>query len=373
MQHPPHPIPHRPLPWLAGGLVGSAVLGQVLPGWACAGLAVAGAASLLGWSLRTGDPRLRLWIGCFWGLLALQALRAVPEDKGPLALGTYRSHWQGRGQEVGELQGHGIPVQLPQGFARDGDRVEIHESARRIQYAAPPGGGPEPFAWSADPGQVRRTRAGGDSPWKTPAWILHLREWLARRMENLEGESSRGLARALLLGQSDAVDPELKDRFTRTGTRHLLALSGLHVGLLWWLWLRPLCGILARLANVRFGRFGVPHEKRGLVAVGLQVLALLVLLPILGSGTPALRAVMALALADCARQVRSAPGAPAGAGRRPDPLSIWSLALVVEMLCHPREVLSVSLQLSYAATLGLILFWAPVQRAAMGAWQRLGP
>ena len=37
------------------------------------------------------------------------------------------------------------------------------------------------------------------------------------------------LASALILGQREEIDPEINDAFARTGTTHLLAISGLQL------------------------------------------------------------------------------------------------------------------------------------------------
>jgi competence protein ComEC len=56
-----------------------------------------------------------------------------------------------------------------------------------------------------------------------------LREWSRSRLvEHLDKETAP-LAAALLLGQRDEIDPEVNDAFARTGTTHLLAVSGLQL------------------------------------------------------------------------------------------------------------------------------------------------
>lgn len=213
-----------------------------------------------------GIRGLAIWMSVALGLLAVTGLRALPRTVQPQAQGSFESRWQGRGRELGTLQGHDLAVQLPAGFARDGDRLQVHVSAQQVLYAAPPGELPAPHSWAADPAQIRRTRSAPASFWKVPRPILDLRSTLARRLARLESEDNRGLAQALLLGRSETVDPGLKDRFTRTGTRHLLALSGLHVGLMWWMWVRPICQALAGLLSMRFAGRGLARNKQGLLA-----------------------------------------------------------------------------------------------------------
>jgi beta-lactamase superfamily II metal-dependent hydrolase len=55
-------------------------------------------------------------------------------------------------------------------------------------------------------------------------------------------------------------------------------------------------------------------------------------------------------------------GNPVWVGRKADALSLWACALAFECLLHARAPLSISVQLSYSATLGLILGAGPILR-----------
>lgn len=65
--------------------------------------------------------------------------------------------------------------------------------------------------------------------WPLHRWLGRIRTAAQRRLgDRLDPESST-LAAALLLGRREAVDPADNDAFARTGTTHLLAISGLHL------------------------------------------------------------------------------------------------------------------------------------------------
>ena len=85
-----------------------------------------------------------------------------------------------------------------------------------------------------------RLRVSVDSPsgvWPDPGgrlwpWTYRLgrvRAWAYRRLVAGLDPSVAPLASALVLGRREAVDPSLNDAFARTGTTHLLAISGLHL------------------------------------------------------------------------------------------------------------------------------------------------
>ncbi|MBN9118598.1 MAG: ComEC/Rec2 family competence protein [Planctomycetes bacterium] len=98
---------------------------------------------------------------------------------------------------------------------------------------------------SADP--VVRLEEG----WRSSlfGWLAAVRGWGGRALERSLPDES-GLATALLLGDSTALDREEWDVYVRTGVIHVLAISGQHLVVLgWFLWLVfRLCGVRRRHA-----------------------------------------------------------------------------------------------------------------------------
>ncbi len=75
-------------------------------------------------------------------------------------------------------------------------------------------------------------RVEGNSPWTWTRWLGMLRAWSHRRLTRGLDAQTAPLAAALLLGRREGVDPDVTDAFARTGTTHLLAISGLHLQVL---------------------------------------------------------------------------------------------------------------------------------------------
>jgi len=190
--------------------------------------------------------------------------------------------------------------------------------------------------------------------------LAHLRAAAGARVAALEGERSRGLLAALLTGERHGLAPETADLFARTGTSHLLAISGWQVGLFAALVLWP----LARSARPG----GLALLVRALLLGGFALLA--------GAEKPIVRASLAWLFGELAT-LRTAPGE---APRRPDGPSFLAAALALEALVDPGGVRSLSLLLSYAATLGLMLGTGPLcallrrpfKARAEERWERLG-
>jgi competence protein ComEC len=92
----------------------------------------------------------------------------------------------------------------------------------------------------AGPGNERVEAA---SIWQPDAWRFTLRE---RIYSALSGDRFRALIVALALGDQSGITPAMWDVLNHTGTNHLLAISGLHIGLVAiaamlgasWLWPR---------------------------------------------------------------------------------------------------------------------------------------
>ena len=57
---------------------------------------------------------------------------------------------------------------------------------------------------------------------------------------NIKGDKETGLAEALLIGYKDDLDKTLVQSYTNTGVVHIIAISGLHLGLIYWLLLQLL-------------------------------------------------------------------------------------------------------------------------------------
>lgn len=69
----------------------------------------------------------------------------------------------------------------------------------------------------------------------TQGWRLRGQRWLWTGLSGIDNERVRGMCYALLTGDKSELDNDLRTAFTRCGTMHLLAVSGLHAGLVAWL------------------------------------------------------------------------------------------------------------------------------------------
>ena len=136
-----------------------------------------------------------------------------------------------------------------------------------------------------------------------------------------------GFARALLLGDSSLLTYEEDTAFQVSGLRHIIAVSGLHVSILFSLvyllaaknrGLTALVGIPVLLLFASVAGF-TPSITRACIMQGLMILAMLF-------------------------------------NREYDPPTALSLAVVTMLFINPRTVTSVSFQLSVSCMVGIFLF-----------------
>jgi len=162
-------------------------------------------------------------------------------------------------------------------------------------------------------------------------FIDHARTSIRNSLAYMD-DKPRSLAKALLIGQKDDLSQETKTEFSKTGAMHVLAVSGLHVGIIFWI----LDKVLSFLLAVRFGR---QLKLIGLIA-GLWLYALLTGLP-----PSVLRAALMFSIVAFGAQLK----------RPRNTLSNVLLAAFVIMVCWPNLLFDVGFQLSFSAVFGIII------------------
>jgi competence protein ComEC len=206
-----------------------------------------------------------------------------------------------------------------------GQRILVHAPLSRLASF-----GPE--QWVARARRVEVTSRGFTSPvW---AFRAEAREWLHRTVSRV-GYPSSALLEALLIGAREDVPADLYDGFMRTGSLHILALSGLHVTVLY--------GVVAGLLwflGTRWRKFLVA----ALVLLFYQFLA--------GFMPSLLRATVMIVLG----------GMAALLDRDAEPLNVLALSGIVLLLIDPFQAFTLSFQLSFLALAGILAIGALLQR-----------
>ncbi len=175
------------------------------------------------------------------------------------------------------------------------------------------------------------------------ARIASLRQALAARAQLLVGGEAGAVAAALLTGLRGGLSDELWARLQASGLAPLLAISGLHLGLV-----AGTLFLAARwtLALIPVLALRVPVKK---LAAGFALAGALFYLLLSGAAIPTRRAFVMVALALFACMV----------DRNPFSMRLLALAATVVLAAAPEALVTVSFQISFAAAAALVAFFEP--------------
>lgn len=193
------------------------------------------------------------------------------------------------------------------------------------------------------------------SAWK--GWMFGLRRELAEEIQAALPEPQSALAQALLLGRRGQLPAQVKEDFRQTGAAHLLAISGLHVGIL--------MAMSMMAATWCFGRRRQTYLLLALASIWFYVLVSGFPVSVLRAGIMGTVFLAALAL-----------------GRPRSILPSLALSAAVMVGINPKILGQISFQLSFTALAGIVLalpylskISEAVTRGAAAAgswWQHLG-
>ncbi len=189
-------------------------------------------------------------------------------------------------------------------------------------------------AWSRGT-QLRWVAAeGGAEPWLESV-RSHWRQFITA---GLSGDA-QAVMRALTIGDRQAISMPLREVFNRLGIGHLLAISGLHVGII--------AIVLLAILKRGFHRFdfflrtGWGHAT----AVCATIPFIVAYGVVAGMAPSTQRAVIMVSLGLGAYLVR----------RQGDTLNLIALAALLILTWHPPMLFTVGFQLSFAAVLAIVL------------------
>ena len=170
---------------------------------------------------------------------------------------------------------------------------------------------------------------------------VQIRDYISGKLsERLEGESSKGIAAALLLGDRSGLDREIKTAFRNAGISHALALSGMNVGIIWSI----ICALTAAFRwNYRARKFSF-----------ILSIAIIFSYAIITGLSPSVsRACIMIA-------VWKTAGLLCHSDDRLGPLLI---AAFVIALFNPMAVEMIGFQLSFAAVAGIVFLYPAVEES----------
>ncbi|MBO9591827.1 MAG: ComEC family competence protein [Niabella sp.] len=156
---------------------------------------------------------------------------------------------------------------------------------------------------------------------------------------NIHGAKEQGLAEALLIGYRDDLDKDLLQSYNDTGVVHVIAVSGMHLGLIYWL----LDLLLSPLRKKRQTRWLHPVLVLGI----LWVFSLLA-----GAAASVIRAAVMFSCMLLGKLL----------GRNASVYNTLAASAFLLLCYNPYWLWDVGFQLSYAAVLSIVVFYKPLYR-----------
>jgi len=175
---------------------------------------------------------------------------------------------------------------------------------------------------------------GGD--WRQ--WLLALRTEVTRRITAVLPGSTGGVASALIAGKRGAIDEGVTDAFRNSGLSHLLAIAGLHLGLVGAFVFFAVRGGLALIPPLAL-RY--PIKK---IAAAATLVVLTCYLMLSGAAIPTERAFVMNGIVFAAILI----------DRLRISMRICAVAAGVVLLLQPESLIGVSFQMSFGAVVALI-------------------
>ncbi|MCB1721233.1 MAG: ComEC/Rec2 family competence protein, partial [Alphaproteobacteria bacterium] len=160
-----------------------------------------------------------------------------------------------------------------------------------------------------------------------------------------------GVAAALLVGQRTAITEDDQEAMRGAGLAHMLAISGLHIGLFF-----GFVFFIVRFGLALIPRLALRYPIKKYAAM-CAMLATVCYMFLAGAGVPTQRAVLMTGVVFAAILL----------DRSPISMRLVAFAAIVILLIAPESLLSASFQMSFGAVAGLVAFYGELRPV----WSRL--
>lgn len=151
-------------------------------------------------------------------------------------------------------------------------------------------------------------------------------------------KSDNAMLLALICGDRTMLDADTMNDFRKAGAAHLLALSGMHLGIIY-LIVRRTLGIFGNSTTARNVR-----SAATILITGLYTL-------FCGAGASLVRAWLFIMLAETSLILH----------RKQPPQQIFCTALTLHLIMNPLRIGELGFQLSYLAMMGIVFLWPHIR------------
>jgi len=175
--------------------------------------------------------------------------------------------------------------------------------------------------------------------------LFRFKNKLSKLFNKTLSRRSAAICRALILGERDGIDAQIRSYFLATGSMHILAVSGMHIGLL--------IGVLLQILEL-FSQW--LNRRNALIVVVSFVWCYAILT---GLSASVLRSSFMFSILLLSQF----------SGRQISQLNALFFSAFCLLLYNPLYLFDLGFQLSYTAMLGIYLFYNPIKSSFLFRWR----
>ena len=168
---------------------------------------------------------------------------------------------------------------------------------------------------------------------------IFLRQRIIKAIDKSLPSKKAEIMKGMLLGYKDGIEKEVRDSFSDSGLAHIMAVSGLHVGFI-------VAALIFLFRKLRFNKT---------VSNLLIFIILIIYSAAIGFTPSVVRASIMISIILAGQMLK----------RETDVLTSISFAAILLLLFNPYNIYSVGFQLSFSATISIVLFYNVIKNAKL--------
>lgn len=161
--------------------------------------------------------------------------------------------------------------------------------------------------------------------------------FIASLERNIKDEHALSVAQTLIIGQKSVLDEEVRQAYANTGTMHILAVSGLHVGILF---------VILEMLFKPFSFFTKKHSNGILIKTILILIIIWIYTCLSGLSASVNRSAVMFSFLAMGKAYE----------KQTNTFNILFLSMLILLIDDPYQITQVGFQLSYIAVGGIVFF-----------------
>jgi competence protein ComEC len=171
------------------------------------------------------------------------------------------------------------------------------------------------------------------------SYLLRAKNFIIQLLDKyIKGEQEAAIAKALLIGYKKNMDRHLLDAYSKTGIIHIIAISGMHLGMIYLLLLKLLYPFRNKL-------------HYALIEFTIVIIIIWLFTLLTGAAPSIVRAAIIFTCMSLGKLLK----------RKNNSLNALALAAICILIYNPLLMEDIGFQLSFAAVISIICFYIPIK------------